>query len=138
MIGIGPLEILVILVVALVVIGPEKMPELARALARLMRDLRGAMDEVRGHFEDLTKEDFLGTKEIDDYYRNTIKDVKESMEAPDEVKEVSKDISNEITDSMQLIERPEDKAEASEEAEVSAETKEEEQEKHEPPAQPSP
>ena len=104
MIGIGPIEIIVILIVALIVIGPEKMPELARTLARLMRDLRGVMDEVRGQFEDLTREDLLDTKEIDSYYRETIEDVKELMEPPPDVKEIGK----EIEESLQEVPEPEE------------------------------
>ena len=104
MIGIGPTEIVVILIVALVVIGPEKMPELARALARLMRDLRSAMDEVRGQFEELTREDLAAKKEIDSYYRDTVDTVKHSIEPPSDMK----DIGKEIEDSIEGIDRPED------------------------------
>jgi Tat protein translocase TatB subunit len=38
--GIGPLELLVILIIALVVVGPEKLPEIARSIGKTMRDLR--------------------------------------------------------------------------------------------------
>ena len=51
MFGIGIPEILIILVVALLVLGPQKLPELAKALGRAMgefkratRDLRETMD----------------------------------------------------------------------------------------------
>ncbi len=102
MIGIGPFEIIVILILALVVIGPEKMPELARALARIMRDLRGAMDEVRGQFEELTREELFDTREIDSYYRETVDSVKESMEPPPDLKE----IGGEIEDAIDPTEKP--------------------------------
>ncbi len=117
MIGIGPLEILVILIVALLVIGPEKMPELARALARLMRELRGAMDEVRQQFEEITREDLLDTKEIESFYRDTIDSVKDSMEPPADLDEASKpppeleQASEEIIDSFKLIEHHQEKPE---------------------------
>ncbi len=105
MMGIGPMEIIVILIVTLIVVGPEKMPELARALARLMRDLRHAMNEVRDQFDELTREDLLGTKEIDSYYRETIDSVKKSVEPPPDVKEIGKEIEK----SIQQEERPEEK-----------------------------
>lgn len=38
----GPLEILLILVVALIIWGPEKIPEIARTLGRIIRALRKA------------------------------------------------------------------------------------------------
>jgi sec-independent protein translocase protein TatA len=36
----GPLELLVILVIALIVLGPKKLPEAARSVGRGMRELR--------------------------------------------------------------------------------------------------
>ena len=106
MIGIGPLEIIVILVVALVVVGPEKMPELARALARVMRDLRNAMDEVRSQFEELTREDLLGTEEIDSYYRETIESVKDSIEPPADIKDTGKEMEQLLEESEKPEEFP--------------------------------
>ena len=51
MFGLGTWEILMILIVALVFIGPSKLPSLARTMGKGMRDLRSAMagfeDEVR-------------------------------------------------------------------------------------------
>ena len=42
MFGIGTPELLVILVVALIVLGPERLPEIARALGKAMAELRRA------------------------------------------------------------------------------------------------
>ncbi len=50
-IGGGLQELLVILVVALLVVGPKRLPEVARALARAMRELRRAQDELRSTVE---------------------------------------------------------------------------------------
>lgn len=36
----GPLELMVILVVALIVLGPKRLPEAARSIGRGMRELR--------------------------------------------------------------------------------------------------
>lgn len=47
MFGIQPQELLVILVVALIVVGPKKLPELGRSLGKGLRELRKAQDEVR-------------------------------------------------------------------------------------------
>ena len=40
--GIGGWEILLVLVVALIVVGPNKLPEIARTMGRIMRTLRKA------------------------------------------------------------------------------------------------
>ena len=111
--GIGPIEILVLLIVALLVIGPEKMPEVARALARVMRDLRGAMDEVRGQFDDITREDLFDTKEIESYYRDTIDGVKKAVEVPEDLTEgieqatrSVEEIGKDVGDSIKQIDKP--------------------------------
>jgi TatA/E family protein of Tat protein translocase len=47
MFGIGPQELLLILVIALVVVGPRKLPEIGRSLGKGLREVRKAQDEVR-------------------------------------------------------------------------------------------
>jgi sec-independent protein translocase protein TatA len=39
----GPLELMVILVVALIVLGPQKLPEAARSVGRGMRELKQSL-----------------------------------------------------------------------------------------------
>jgi sec-independent protein translocase protein TatA len=41
--NIGPLEIVVVLIVALVVFGPKRLPELGRSLGRGIREFRGSL-----------------------------------------------------------------------------------------------
>jgi len=47
MFNIGPMELLLILLVALVVVGPRRLPEVGRSIGRGLRELRRAQDEVR-------------------------------------------------------------------------------------------
>jgi TatA/E family protein of Tat protein translocase len=47
MFNIGPLELMVILVVALLVVGPSKLPEVGRSIGRGIREFRSAQDEVK-------------------------------------------------------------------------------------------
>ncbi|HIT96897.1 MAG TPA: twin-arginine translocase subunit TatB [Candidatus Aphodousia faecavium] len=51
MFDLGFTEILVIGVVALVVLGPEKMPEVARAAGRFFAKVQGYITQVKGEFE---------------------------------------------------------------------------------------
>src|SRR5437773_12439329 len=51
MFDIGLQEMLVIGVIALLVFGPSKLPELGRMVGRAMRELRRASDEFRGTVE---------------------------------------------------------------------------------------
>jgi sec-independent protein translocase protein TatB len=52
MFGIGMTELLVILVVALIVFGPTRLPELARSLGRAMGEFRRASTDLRQTFQD--------------------------------------------------------------------------------------
>lgn len=47
MFGIGMTELLIILVVALLVLGPAKLPGVARSIGKGMRELRRASDDLR-------------------------------------------------------------------------------------------
>ncbi|MBF0195400.1 MAG: twin-arginine translocase subunit TatB [Magnetococcales bacterium] len=47
MLGMGWVEIFVIVIVALVVIGPDKLPEVARGLAKGIRHIQRLVSEVR-------------------------------------------------------------------------------------------
>jgi len=46
MFGVGWTEILVVLVVALLVLGPNKLPDIAKGLGRSLRDFRKAMNSL--------------------------------------------------------------------------------------------
>lgn len=41
--NIGPLEIAIVLIIALVVFGPKRLPELGRSMGKGIRELRGAV-----------------------------------------------------------------------------------------------
>ena len=50
MFGIGSGEILLLLLIALIVLGPERMPKLARDLGRAMAEFRKTSDELKSEF----------------------------------------------------------------------------------------
>lgn len=45
--GVGPLELLVVLAVALIFLGPEKLPEMARALGKAIYQLQQVIEPYR-------------------------------------------------------------------------------------------
>jgi TatA/E family protein of Tat protein translocase len=53
MFGIGMPELLLILAVALIVLGPKKLPELARALGKGLAEFRRATDELKEEFQQM-------------------------------------------------------------------------------------
>ncbi|MDA0168551.1 twin-arginine translocase TatA/TatE family subunit [Solirubrobacter taibaiensis] len=42
-IGIGPMEIVIVAIIALIVIGPKKLPDAGRSLGRGLREFKGAI-----------------------------------------------------------------------------------------------
>jgi sec-independent protein translocase protein TatB len=51
MFGLGFGEILIILVLALILLGPARLPEVAKQLGKGLRDFRKATDDLKGQFE---------------------------------------------------------------------------------------
>ncbi|MDI3341021.1 MAG: twin-arginine translocase TatA/TatE family subunit [Sphaerobacter sp.] len=49
--GMGPMEILTIFVIALMIFGPGKLPEIAQAIGKGIREFRAATNELTGEFQ---------------------------------------------------------------------------------------
>ena len=56
MLGIGMPELLLILGLALIVLGPKKLPELAKALGKGLSEFRRATDELKDEFRKMEYE----------------------------------------------------------------------------------
>ena len=56
MFGIGMPELLLILGLALIVLGPKKLPELARALGKGLAEFRRATDDLKSEFRQMERE----------------------------------------------------------------------------------
>jgi sec-independent protein translocase protein TatB len=54
--GVGPAELLVILVVALVFVGPERLPKLAADIARVVREIRKYTSALADEFNEVVKD----------------------------------------------------------------------------------
>jgi len=75
MFGIGMPEMLLILAIALIVIGPKKLPDLAKSLGRAFAEFRRATSELKESFE---IHDEL--KEVKSTFDHVGNEVKEAMD----------------------------------------------------------
>ena len=55
-----PTHLLVVLAVALLVLGPKRLPDVGRAIGRGIHDFKSAVDDVKP-----SRDDLLGTAEAD-------------------------------------------------------------------------
>ena len=53
--NLGPGELLLILAIALVVLGPKKLPEVGRSLGRGMREFKASVSNIGGDDDDDAK-----------------------------------------------------------------------------------
>jgi sec-independent protein translocase protein TatB len=77
--GIGPLELVVVVVIAVVVLGPERIPEVAVQIAKAVRYLRGyatsATSQMRTELDELTREYEQVRRELQEFRQDVTKDV---------------------------------------------------------------
>ena len=48
MLNIGPQELLIVLILALIVVGPQRLPELSKQIGKGLREFRKVQDDVKG------------------------------------------------------------------------------------------
>jgi sec-independent protein translocase protein TatA len=81
--GIGGSEILVIILVALLLFGADKLPEIARGLGKGMREIKKATDDIKREFEESTRE-----------VRNDLNDVAKTIKS--DVNEMKDTVGKEV------------------------------------------
>jgi len=101
MFGIGLPELIVIMVIALVVIGPKKLPDLAKALGKGMAEFRKATQEMK---ENLALDE--GIQEI----QKATQEIKKNLALDKELQEVK----DGFIDSISGLDRPLDITETAE------------------------
>jgi len=66
MFGIGFPELLLILAIALIVIGPKRLPDVAKALGRGLGEFKRATDEMKQSFNDIPNPKDIGKQLLQD------------------------------------------------------------------------
>jgi len=62
--SIGPWELAIVLLIALMVVGPGKLPDVARSIGKGLNEFKKVTTGVRKEFEDVIKEDVKPTPPV--------------------------------------------------------------------------
>jgi sec-independent protein translocase protein TatB len=92
MLNVGPLELLVVLAVALVVVGPERLPELARSVGRVLRQFRDVQDEVRSMVSSEVNDDM---RDAADEFKKVTGGIKKATDVKGAVRRAERTIRDE-------------------------------------------
>ena len=65
MFGLGMSEIILLSIMALIIIGPKQLPEVARTVARFINELKRSTEDLKEEFKKQT----IGDLELDNYLR---------------------------------------------------------------------
>ena len=82
MFGVGTSELIIILLIALLILGPKEIPKVARTLGRGMREIQRAKDELKKNieFEDDTVSEIKS--EITEMIDETSEDIRTGFKSP--------------------------------------------------------
>src|SRR3989304_2033862 len=95
--SIGPAELILIFVVALLVFGPKKLPEIGRSVGKALREFKRTSDEIKGRIEEEIEAAEL--KDIRKDIRSGVDDLRSSVDqVAAEVKRVPEEITKDIKD----------------------------------------
>lgn len=88
--NVGPAEIILIFVIALLVFGPKKLPEIGRSVGRALREFKKTSEEIKGRIEEE-----IEASEIKDIGKDLKSGVDEIQSG---VRSIQDDIRKELTD----------------------------------------
>ncbi len=91
--GFGAGELLIILVFALIFIGPKKLPELAKGLGKGLREFQKAKDDLMDHVNDVAQTNDASSQKVES--ETAVKaEVKLDEENQNQVKESDKEVQS--------------------------------------------
>lgn len=94
--GIGAMEALVIVVIALIIFGPGRLPEIMGEAGRMLRDFRRATQELTGDFEESINEVRGTYRELETEMRDTATGLRRDAQA------MADDVNKTVSDATKL------------------------------------
>jgi sec-independent protein translocase protein TatA len=113
MFGIGGSELIFTLLVVIMLFGADKIPEIARTLGKIMRQVKDATEELKTEITNSADANGIDTKSLTGGFTQEIENVKQSfkkiiadnsIENPLDIKSISNDINTEINKAKASIE----------------------------------
>lgn len=98
--GMGAMEIIVIMVVALIIFGPERLPEMGAQAGKALRDFRNMTREMTGEFE----ESISDVRGVMDEMKMTVADVqRETRELGKSMTDIADSAAAEVRAGAQVV-----------------------------------
>ncbi len=92
--SIGPTELILIFIIALLVFGPKKLPEIGRSVGKAIREFKKTSDEIKGRIEE-------------EIQASEIKDIRKDLQTGvDNLKSSVKSITDDFTREPDLPKAP--------------------------------
>lgn len=106
----GPSEIIFLFILALIVFGPKKLPEIGKTIGKGMREFRKATDDLKSNWDEHVRDSESPIHDL----KQTFDDVKAEMAAStSEIKEQVEAHVSEVTGEVEAATSLEDKPSAS-------------------------
>jgi len=91
--SIGPMELILIFVIALLVFGPKKLPEIGRSVGKALREFKKTSDEIKGRIEEEIEASEI--KDIRKDIQSSVDDIKSGVKSFQD--DIKKDIETHET-----------------------------------------
>jgi sec-independent protein translocase protein TatA len=106
MFGIGGGELVFIIIIALMLFGADKIPDIARTLGKAMAQLKNATNEIKSEITKSAEDNDIDIKSLSRGFHTEVDEVKQSfntmipdhgIENPIDVRSITGDITSDIT-----------------------------------------
>ena len=92
--GVGLPEVTVILILALLIFGPKKLPELGKQLGKTLKSLKKASNEFQNEIDNVINEEEEKKNELNKSPKNNILEENSELNHELEIRDISKKESN--------------------------------------------